>query len=117
MIKVIRFFGEVLVSLAEILKALSNMLRFAFIIGICMGILMITMLATFEAFHFIQPTDFVPEYGRQLDVFAKDFWAWIVAGLGWVTMIYAANKMLVADNKKNNSGKQRRKEYESWLEE
>ena len=74
-----------------------------------MGILMITMLATFEAFHFIQPDNYIPEYGYQLDIFAKDFWAWIVAGLGWVTMIYGANKMLVADKQDNKRAKN--KEY------
>jgi len=114
MIKVIHFLGEVLISLAEIFKALSNLLRFFVVIGICLSIILITMVATFEAFHLIQPTDFVPEYGRQLDIFAKDIWAWIVAGLGWVTMIYTANKVLAADNKNRKQGN---KEYETWLNE
>lgn len=115
MIKIIHFFGEVLVCLAEILKAISNLLRFFFIVGICMGILVITMLATFEAFHFIQPTEYIPEYGRQLDIFGKDVWAWIVAGLGWVTMIYGANKMLLADKKKDMNLMETR-EPNTWLE-
>ena len=105
MIKVIHFLGEVLISLAEIFKALSNLLRFFVVIGICLSIILITMVATFEAFHLIQPTDFVPEYGRQLDIFAKDIWAWVVAVLGWVTMIYSANKMLAADREASKGPK------------
>lgn len=115
MIKIIHFLGEVLINLAEILKAIANLLRFFFIVGICLGILMITMLATFEAFHFIQPTDYVPEFGRQLDVFKTDFWAWVVAGLGWVTMIYGANKMLVADKQQQKRDGELMK-TKTWLE-
>ena len=103
------FIGNLLISVAAFLSFLRNILFFTLTIGICLGILMITIVATFEAFHLIQPTDFVPEYGRQLDIFAKDIWAWVVAGLGWVTMIYAANKLLIADNKESKRAKN--KEY------
>ena len=103
------FIGNLLISIAAFLSFLRNVLFFTLTIGICMGILMITMVATFEAFHLIQPTDFVPEYGRQLDIFAKDIWAWVVAVLGWATMIYAANKLLVAD--KQGSKGPKNKEY------
>lgn len=115
MIKIIHFFGEILISLANILKFSSNALRFLLIIGICMGIIMITMLATFEALHFIQPETYVPEYGMQLDIFAKDIWAWIVAGLGWVTMIYGANKMLIADKEYNKKMEQHKETTSTWL--
>lgn len=103
------FIGNLLISVAAFLSFLRNILLFTLTIGICLGIFMITMMATFEAFHFIQPTDFVPEYGPQLDIFAKDIWAWVVAGLGWVTMIYGANKLLIADNKESKRAKN--KEY------
>ena len=109
-IKIMRnFIGNLLISLAAFISFLRNVLFFGLTIGICVGIFMITMLATFEAFHFIQADTYVPEYGYQLDIFAKDFWAWIVAGLGWVTIIYAANKMLIADRRE--SKKTKNKEY------
>ena len=113
--KVIRFFGEVIICLADIIRMLRNILKFVVIIGICLGVLIFTMLATFEAFHFIQPTEYISEYGRPLDIFAKDIWAWIVAGLGWVTMLYGVNKMLVADREETKRDDQLRKEDDTWL--
>lgn len=116
MIKIIRFLGGIILFLAGMIKFLSGALKFILLIGICMGILIFTMLATFEAFHFVTPVEHASSYGMPLDIFAKDLWAWVVAVLGWTTMIYGAKKMLIADKEYEKSLDESKESTSTWLE-
>jgi len=106
MIKLIHFLGDVILWLATFVKMLQNLLKFFFLFTIVLGILMFTMLATFEALHFIRPLENASGYGIPLDIFGRDLWAWVVAILGWTTMLYGIKKMFDGD-----------KEYYKKLEE
>ena len=116
MIKIIRFLGEVILFLAGMIKFLSGALKFILLIGICMGILIFTMLATFEAFHFVTPMENASSYGMPLDIFDKDLWAWVVAVLGWTTMLYGVKKMFESDKEYEKSLKRSKETTSTWLE-
>ena len=112
-IKTIRFLGTAILVLADIIKAMSNILKFFLVIGICMGILVLTLMATFEVFHIIQPLNYATEY-MEFDIFDKDIWAGIVAFFGWVTMLYGASKMIAAE-KQNTLDLRETRENSDWV--
>ena len=118
MIKAINFLGSVIVWLATFVKMLQNLLKFFFLIGFGLGVLMLTFMATFEALHFVQPVEYANQYGMPLDIFAKDLWAWIVAILGWTTMGYGIHKMFEADKEydKDMAKQRENRNSNAWLE-
>ena len=114
--RIVWFLGDIILFLAGMIKFLSGALKFILLFGICFGILIFTMLATFEAFHFITPIEHASSYGMPLDIFAKDLWAWVVAVLGWTTMIYGVHKMIASDKEYEKSLERNKEETNTWLE-
>lgn len=113
MIKAIHFLGTAILVLANIIRAMSNILKFFLVIGICIGVLVLTLMATFEVFHIVQPLNYATEY-QDLDIFDKDIWAGIVAFFGWVTILYGASKMLAAE-KQNTLDLRETRENSDWV--
>jgi len=89
--------GGIILFLAGMIKFLSAALKLLLIMGFFVGIFMVTIMATFEALHLVQPVDYVNQYGAAPDLFATDLWAWVVAVLGWTTIGYGISKMFAAD--------------------
>ena len=105
--------GEIILFLAGMIKFLSTTLKFIIVIGIVMGVFIFTIVATFEAFHLIVPEmQQTAGYAVPNDIFAKDLWAWVVAILGWTTMVYGVQKMFAADKAEDKRMEEARKTWQ-----
>ena len=88
MIKIIHFLGDIIIWFAKLIRVLSMVLKFSIIVTIVLGVLLCTMIATF---HILSP--------YPIDIIKHDIWIWIIAVLGWTTMIFGVKKMLDSDKK------------------
>ena len=90
------FIGSVLIGLAWTIKFLHNMLLFMLLIGFCMGILMMTMIAFFELIGRLAPEQLLP-----FDLFGKWYWEAVVTFIGGATIWQGFKKMTEDDLVKN----------------
>lgn len=90
------FIGNFLIGLAGIIKFLRTTLLFLLVIGFCVGIFLITMIAAFELINRILPH---PEV--QLNLIGKWYWEVIIFFIGTATMWEGLKKMTDVDKRMN----------------
>lgn len=100
------FIGNLLISLAGIITFLRTCLLFILLIGFCMGIFMMTLLAFTELLGSIFGTAY-PEY--QLNLIGKWYWEAIILFIGGATMWQGIKKM-------NEDTKKTTKLLDNWNE-
>ncbi len=83
------FIGNILIGLAGIIRFLHTILLFLLVMGLCLGIMMITLIAFLELIGSVFGTH--PEI--QLDLIKKWYWEVIILFLGSATMWQGLKKM------------------------
>lgn len=86
------FIGNILIGLAAFITFLYNMLFFILILGIVMGIFMITMIGFFDLIGHI-----IPNSETQMNILKKPIWDIIAVVLGSATVWLGLSKMFEND--------------------
>jgi len=88
------FIGNVLIGLAAFITFSRNMLLFFIVVGIVLGVLMITIIGLFELIGKMQPDAEYP-----IVILGKWYWDVIALVLGGSTMWLGISKMFEEDRK------------------
>ena len=86
MIKIIHFLGDIIIWLGKLISTLSMVLKFGILVTIVLGILLCTLIAT---------TQIISPYPININM--HDIWIWIIAVLGWITMVFGVKKLFNSD--------------------